>query len=644
MPESRPRKSPARSRKGCPECRERKIKCDETRPECKQCLKSGRACRIIDGLFRAHSLSIPTKTESTSRLKKSPRPTQEDNSSPINATPRAEVNRSTDGPTTPASTYDHASIVSPEKERRLVPIGGLLSQSSPPGTFHAIVDTPPISLLHSPNLPVIASPAVTQNYPTVAGNASEPNPTILGPIIEESHNDRVEVAFFLRQFADLGGQWIDICTGQRSYFSQYIIQLSSQSPLIRYSACAIAAKQLGQMKHSSQATEASRRFSILASSMVQPSIDFEWYGAKYYEKAILLMARQISHGHSIIENHLSPGDIYRSPGSDSNHFDDHETTSSAFRILAACILSSYEELNATMRAWTSHLDGINKLLRPHLDLPISPNNFYRVPQSLRALKASFWYFALNDMLNSLTLRQECRVNVHNVSLWQRMGVPLGDFGELALDLIDESTQEIIFFNTLVYILCEIVDKVKMNNTLWDSVDIDLNKWYNALPPEFLFSITQRSSATTQHSRETPETWFGSDTCAIAMAFYHMARILQLVNEPPKSDPVPSQKPHDLLSIYNALQRGLNYHSTEILSIAGGMTGMTVQKYMLQPLYIAGRCLSLEEERRHVVGLLRHIEASIGLATEYRVRDLADEWGISYHLLSPQADDGNVSVI
>lgn len=282
----------------------------------------------------------------------------------------------------------------------MVPIGGLLAQCSPPGTSHAIVDTPPISSLHSPNLPVIASPAVTQDYPTVAGNTSEPNSTILGPIIDQSKTDRNEVAFFLRYFAGLGGQWIDICTGQRSYFSQYIIQLSRHSPLIRYSACAMAAKQLGQIKDSSQTTEASRRFSILVSSTVHPSIDFEWYGAKYYEKAILLMARQISHGTSMIENHLSPGEIYRSPGSDNNHLDDNETTSSAFRILAACILSSYEELNSTMRAWTSHLDGINKLLRPHLDLPISPNNFYRVPQSLRALEASFWYFALNDMLNS----------------------------------------------------------------------------------------------------------------------------------------------------------------------------------------------------------------------------------------------------
>lgn len=41
-----------------PECRRRKIKCDETRPECGQCLKSGRACHIIDGLFKQHSYTF----------------------------------------------------------------------------------------------------------------------------------------------------------------------------------------------------------------------------------------------------------------------------------------------------------------------------------------------------------------------------------------------------------------------------------------------------------------------------------------------------------------------------------------------------------------------------------------------------------
>ncbi|BCR89362.1 Zn(II)2Cys6 transcription factor domain-containing protein [Aspergillus chevalieri] len=57
-PHRAPARETYRSRKGCPECRRRKIKCDETRPECGQCLKSGRACHIIDGLFKQHSYTF----------------------------------------------------------------------------------------------------------------------------------------------------------------------------------------------------------------------------------------------------------------------------------------------------------------------------------------------------------------------------------------------------------------------------------------------------------------------------------------------------------------------------------------------------------------------------------------------------------
>lgn len=55
----------------------------------------------------------------------------------------------------------------------------------------------------------------------------------------------------------------------------------------------------------------------------------------------------------------------------------------------------------------------------------------------------------------------------------------------------------------------------------------------------------------------------------------------------------------------------------------------MQKFMVQPLYIAGRCFSSWEDRRRVVSLLRRIEGSLGLATEYRVRDLSEEWGVGF---------------
>lgn len=49
-------------------------------------------------------------------------------------------------------------------------------------------------------------------------------------------------------------------------------------------------------------------------------------------------------------------------------------------------------------------------------------------------------------------------------------------------------------------------------------------------------------------------------------------------------------------------------------------------HALQPLYVAGQCLTGEGERRVVLDLLRGVERETGWCTEYRVRGLKGEWG------------------
>lgn len=313
-----------------------------------------------------------------------------------------DVNPAVDGSRPSKSPRNTALLTSPAippvNSRGSISIDRLLTQSSRSERPHEAIGTPSVQSLPSTKQDHSTGLIISQNTSTVTSRASLRVSAIPFSIPEENNQDRAEIGFFLRHFADGGGQWMDICTGQRSYFSQYIVQLASQSPLLRYSACALAAKQIGQMQSHSQMTHTTPRSKMTASCILRPNMDFIWYGAKYYEKAILLMAHQISHYSPTnkSQSHLSPDEIYRSPDSEHSHLDDHENMSSAFRVLSACILCSYEDLNATMRAWTGHLDGINKLLSPHL----SSVNFCCIPQPMRALEVSFWYFTLNDMLNS----------------------------------------------------------------------------------------------------------------------------------------------------------------------------------------------------------------------------------------------------
>lgn len=215
-----------------------------------------------------------------------------------------------------------------------------------------------------------------------------------------------------------------------------------------------------------------------------------------------------------------------------------------------------------------------------------------------------------------------------------MGLPLDSSGHLVQDSIEVIHQETTSFKALLRLLCKIAPQSFKDATQWAHIDMEFTDWYNTLPTEYFASVSQTLPPTQNETKYPhPETWFGSDTCAIGMAFYHMARILLLVNQPQEAFLAMQPHKNDLLGSYNALQRNLSHHAMEIIPIARGMPGsITVQKYMLQPLYIAGRCLSNWDERSLVVEHLKHIESNLGLATDYCVRGLAEEWGIPYESL------------
>ncbi|KAJ6008292.1 hypothetical protein N7540_012268 [Penicillium herquei] len=401
----------------------------------------------------------------------------------------------------------------------------------------------------------------------------------------------------------------------------------------------MAAKQLGQIKNSGVQTGRTPSSAHVAAALTAPGLDFLWYGAKYYEKAILILAKEISHGECSACG-LSPGKIYRSgfvsPVPGHNNCDETEDSSAAFRILAACIFCQYEDISATMRAWTGHLDGIHKLIRRYLDDAVAlPEFIGDIPQSTKALQTSFWFFALHDVLNSFTLRQPCRLDAR-AAFWHKMGLPLDEGGQLIPNFIPEQYIEEVFFKALIRVLCKMVswDLGKPSN--WAEIDSDLTRWYTLVPPQYVATISQPLPPSPQPPQYnspqgtfSSELWFGMDLCAIAMAFYHMARISLLVQQPRELFLSTPSQTSDILSTYNALQRDLHSHATSIVSISSGTTNDPVRKYMLQPLYTAGRCLTSQKERQRVISLLVQIEDDLGLFTEYRRQELSNEWGVAF---------------
>ncbi|KAJ5348528.1 uncharacterized protein N7506_001781 [Penicillium brevicompactum] len=650
-----------RSRKGCPTCRQRKIKCDERRPECSQCLKTGRECKIIDGLFRIHSSSIsklvrpdrPPRTPpaQTSLLPNQPPPLSAtvdhcDNSlqpsqlslSPdcrgyvMPGTSSVENNVEYDG--SPSSSYVPSQIVDLSIHRRLSCSEVLASNLY----AHQQRDAP---------VQVESSVTPSPMSNTTPGHCSSHVPEHSISLSEENARDRSEITFFLRYASEGPTRWMDV-TGHVPYFSQYLALLSDKSALVRYAAVALAAKQLGQTKEPYSKTQNTTHQGLMTKALTEAvaleehGLNFLWYGAKYYEKAIQLLFKQLAREDCAI-CHPSPRTIYQADkmftDSHDTHLDADGSASSLFQIIAACILCQYEDLSATEKAVSGHLDGVYKLIWSFLSAEADFAHVPRIPESQRAMEAAFWYFTLNDMLDAHNSGKPCRVDTEDFALWRRMGLPLDETASLILDIIHDHNQDIVLLRSLIRLGCLYFRGNVSDPTQWLQLNDELNRWCEILPPSFSASIQlplppgDHNHTISLESCFLQEVWFGTDVCPIAMAFYHMISILLLVNLPQELFTRRYTERHvDLLAAYNAFQRDLYQHAIGIISIAQGKPSYTVRKYLVQPLYVAGRSLTDMAERKNVLGLFRDIENELGVCAKYRISDLLEEWGPSSKVL------------
>lgn len=210
-----------------------------------------------------------------------------------------------------------------------------------------------------------------------------------------------------------------------------------------------------------------------------------------------------------------------------------------------------------------------------------------------------------------------------------MGLPLNDDGQFTPRAVSESEMPIIYPRALVYIMCK-MRKGDISHS-WAQLNTELANWFEYLPRQFA-AMRQPQSHPDEldHDSELliPETWFGSESGAISLGFYHMHKILLRVHQPQEPLSTEKQSSTDLLGTLNVLQKDLHYHAIQILGIFSGMTSSTVRKYMLQPIYVAGRCLTSINERRKAINFLDHIEDAYGPYVKYRKEDLCKEWGVS----------------
>ena len=290
--------------------------------------------------------------------------------------------------------------------------------------------TPPID----PNLQSPYEPqGSTYSNGTMASNA-------LGQDMRPEANVETEheVAFLLRHFAEAPGQWYDFAppppnfssgklTQRRMdlfdlgmYFAYYVPVKALSNPLLKYAACAYAAKHLGRVKGAKAIVGGI--CSKQASMELWPdaeNVDWYWYGAKYYDKAISLLMETLQQDPS--------GTPLPSPGANLNHWQGQDSpdddnlsrnkrrrtsegrlpsTCSDELLAATAILCAHEFLDASGAAWARHLSGTKSLLdiaevgMMPLETQSTPSSYQspRCVKPTRARKAIFWNFARQDFL------------------------------------------------------------------------------------------------------------------------------------------------------------------------------------------------------------------------------------------------------
>ncbi|KAK4497376.1 hypothetical protein PRZ48_011827 [Zasmidium cellare] len=451
---------------------------------------------------------------------------------------------------------------------------------------------------------------------------------------EQRVDEPAEIALFLRSFAE------NIAHGR----------------LIRYAACAAAAKQLGHAKDDSYIFKATlSQHSVLNRRRRDGKIDYLWYGAKYYGKAIQAMAAEILNGHDT-------GQTVTSTATPSSV--DIATTQSngpvmiEARVTAAIIMCQYEELSGSCKAWSRHLDGILRLLR--LDDTARAGNRADHPSPLplvcaeRWSKAVFWPFVLNDIEEAFVSSRPTRIDTADLDLWRTMGLPVGMHGALQLqhstDSFAPANEMMVQFATL-WLLARTVNHVATkvrssaspesaemvspgvgNSTtdFWRELNHEVYELVTSLPQSFEPDVSRARFAADDSSGQSlfsTETWFASATSAIVKAHLGMINILLLLHKPGELMTEHSMPRQDWLQALRALRMQLSEHAKGIFSIMLGATDDAVRMHMLQPLYVAGRPLTRSEDQRQLVEMLKRIEWDLGIATGYRVKTLIQEWGI-----------------
>ncbi|TVY49400.1 hypothetical protein LCER1_G007742 [Lachnellula cervina] len=475
------------------------------------------------------------------------------------------------------------------------------------------------------------------------------------------------------------------------YFAHHVPVQSMSNPLLRYSACAYAAKQLGRVRGRKAVVGGNVSRQGHMELYPRPeNVDWAYIGAKYYDRAISLLMEELSNSgnqdsvpltpitaadetFSPQGSTASPHSTPRTPGNKRRRLSRATSSNHADETLAAAsILCVYEFLDNANTAWARHLSGTKSLfdmaekegMMP-VRSPTSPGALSERIKPSRARKATFWNFARQDFLAAFINEGQTRLSTDDIGLWRAAGLHLDDKGLVIPSNTEDSQfperqlvmREDMISNALIFLMSKIINYLASGDSVdhvfpqnpaspsgliginqmlllqrWKELEKELDTWLKGLPDTFkpcarLPPVTDGSVPADSARALFSEIWYSIPMCASTMQSYHMARTVLLINKPHESTARRSTLSNRLHS-YRSIELEVRHHSHEICGIALGRPEGSVRIHQVQPLFVAGQCLTDSRERRVLLELLRGVENDLGWATDYRVQQLLKEWNWS----------------
>ncbi|XWW96095.1 hypothetical protein V2A60_004065 [Cordyceps javanica] len=680
-PGKTPQPKRTRTRTGCLNCRRKKRKCDESRPSCGSCLRRGQSCEWgLKVTFRAENAqhldeSHPSMRRSARRF---PREfeildiTAEiirdyDTTSPMwdLYTPNCERSDQRAATTQSDSSYTHGTPVLAANFTRDTSLNATQSPSLPlsRAVSNADMPTPQPHALYHVIQGQSASPASVQHsdgavasllylsqgrrpYTSRAGSATGvpiPQVTIDGPGHSGHPGHYLDDGTLPPPTPDgmaaddgvflPGSAYHELHSTLRSRLIQEVMSTApsrQDTPAADLGDNESDAPDLSKSFQTSDSMSPGHNQSRILSKEVECRLWRNWFdeiapwldkfdNKRHFQHIIPTMAPANEHlRYSILALSARQIELLDHKPTDQSlalyqeaiHLLLPHLPSRSTEVIASCvILCVLEMLSCSPKAWQRHLDGCASLMEAVGIDGCSGG----VEQAL------FWTFARMDVCGGLISSIRTLIPV---SRW----VTKNNLDE-AVKLFHNHPDFSSWANYSVYLLAQVIDLLMPSSaqhgqaepTLADNKDKRRTRWLKLWEyvcgwhdgrPEPLHPIMTIPSS---DPSPFPTIIFSNPAAISGNQLYHTASILMLQNQPQGLRLQP--KPRSIL-----------WHARRVCAISISNHDHGAWTNSVQPLWIAGRCMSNPMEHGAILTLLEKIERESGWGTRWRADDLKAYWG------------------